>query len=358
MKFIEKVNMEMDANTSAKTVSPEIEEVEFKSPSRAFNQTEVNIFYELREEKILPSQLIDVNRLITKKTMDQLNENFNNQRKKLVNKRNKLNPNGLLLFSPVIERLVEYNDTNLYTLLNLQLVSGLKVVSIPDFHSRIGKFKQIIKLAEEHLTDFPNQDFYILHHVTSDSKDFKDKVTHLTDLGHRAMVLDIWGYVSSLGNLNYLQSLVRKAGYGLWVHSCNLERSLPSTNVSLPHVLTFFGVDTSSKKVFDYRSLYDKKEGKMREIKNDPDLIKYFHEDTVGIWLKSELPQSFIEKLKRIGVLSGGAQLRNKKSKLYEMVTGQKEFQICSDRIHKGEFRDYVNEKECLKNTIKDMRLF
>ena len=57
MKYIEKVSMQMDANTSAKTVTPKIEDVNFISPSRAFNQKEVDIFYEIGNNKVLPSQL-------------------------------------------------------------------------------------------------------------------------------------------------------------------------------------------------------------------------------------------------------------------------------------------------------------
>ena len=356
MKYIENVSMQMDANTSAKTVTPKIEDVNFISPSRAFNQKEVDIFYELSNKNILPSQLVDVNRLITKSTMKQLNKDYINQRKTIVNKTNNLSQKGLSLYSPVIDKNLEYNDTNLFTLLNLQLVSNLKVICIPDFHSNIGQFKEIQKISNKHISDYPEGNPYILPHLISNSKDFKEKLTHIIDMGHRAFVLVLWSYSESLGNMNYLQNYVRKSGHNLWIHSCNLERYLQSTNVSIPHVLTFFGVDTYSKRLFDIRSLWDEKEGGFREIKNEPESIRYFHEDSLGVIPKTKLPIEFIDKLNQMGMFEGGGKLQSKKSKLYEMIAGQSEFETCTERIKKSEFREYASEKECLRNKIKNLR--
>jgi len=357
MKYIENIKMQMDANTSAKTVSPKIEGVDFTSPSRAFNQGEVDIFYEISNKNILPSNLIDINRLITQSIMNQLNDDYTNQRKTIVNKKNKNSANGLSLFSPVIDRNLEFDSTNLFTLLNLQLVSNLKVISIPDFHSKIGQFKEIQKISNEHISDYPEGEPYILPHLVSNSKDFKDKLAHIIDIGHRAFSLDIWGYSTSLGNLNYLQDYIRKSGHNLWIHSCNLERYLQSTNVSVPHVLTFFGVDTYSKRLFDIRSLWDADKGEFKEIKNEPESIRFFHEDSLGVIPKTQLPMEFIDKLDKMGMFEGGGKLQSKKSKLYEMIEGQTEFETCTERIKKSEFREYASEKECLRNTIQNLRL-
>ena len=77
----------------------------------------------------------------------------------------------------------------------------------------------------------------------------------------------------------------------------------------------------------------------------------------MGIIPKNDLPQSFINKLRKLGAFNGTGELQIKKSKLYEMIEGQSEFEICTERIKKSEFREYASEKECLRNTIQNLRL-
>lgn len=338
-----------------------------KSPLRALTSSEIQYKAKLPFEPPLDNDLSEiVGQFYGEKWNKFINTNgsFSSRLRKMEFFSDKM-AYTIKKFYPQLALGTNLNDADIKQLLELQRMSNLDFISIPNLPASAPDFENIAaSFAAEVLADKKEPLIYLdmgLDHLV-----FQERFSSLLELSES-------GLIHSIGLIyrpiqNYIQNyriLWDNRESMIFLQMSQVPREFGSTNASTMHLLQKWGIDSFSVKVSNY--VPPKKDAKPRSnnlklVKRfdpNPLIFRKFHE-----WLNhTEMPncycpicknksaEDFLSTYGHSQSEEYPGQTFNAANKLHEYYRSSDEFSVSREYIYSGELLEYFANKDGLRGS-------